>query len=118
MKSNARSLRSNMTEHEQLIWYHIRRKQLNNIQFYRQKHLGPFIVDFYAPSIRLVIEIDGSQHFEERHYEQDKFRDAYLGEAKIHMLRFNNHEVKHQMDGVLEKLYRIIQQINNLKNEK
>jgi very-short-patch-repair endonuclease len=88
-----------MTEHEQLIWYHIRRKQLNNIQFYRQKHLGPFIVDFYAPSIRLVIEIDGSQHFEERHYEQDKFRDAYLG-------------------GVLEKLYRIIQQINNLKNEK
>ena len=113
MKSNARHLRANMTEHEQLIWYHIRRKQINNIQFYRQKHLGPSIVDFYAPSITLIVEIDGSQHFEEDHCEQDKFRDAYLREAKIHVLRFNNHEVKYQMDGVLEKLHYVIEQIKH-----
>ncbi|MGE4349581.1 MAG: endonuclease domain-containing protein [Candidatus Berkiella sp.] len=111
MKSNARQLRANMTDHELLIWYYIRRKRINNIQFYRQKHLGPFIVDFYAPSIRLALEIDGSQHFEKEHYEQDKFRDAYLREAKIHVLRFNNHEVKYQMNSVLEKLNDVIEQI-------
>jgi very-short-patch-repair endonuclease len=69
------------------------------------------IVDFYAPSIRLVLEIDGSQHFEKEHCEQDKFRDAYLRKAKIHILRFNNHEVKYQMDSVLEKLNDVIEQI-------
>ncbi len=88
-----------------------RRKQIDNIQFYRQKHLGPFIVDFYAPSIKLVIEIDGAQHFEKDHCEQDKFRDAYLREAKIRVLRFNNYEVKYQMDAVLEKLYSVAQQL-------
>jgi len=114
MKQNARDLRTNMTEHEQLIWHHIRRKQIYNIQFYRQRQLGQFIVDFYAPSIRLVIEIDGSQHFEEQHCEQDKFRDAYLKEAKILVLRFNNDEVKYQINAVVEKLYCVIHRIKYL----
>jgi len=108
MKQNARNLRTNMTESEQLIWFQIRRKQINNIQFYRQKHLGPFIVDFYAPSIRLVLEVDGSQHLEKDHCEQDKYRDSYLRDARIHVLRFTNREVKYQINIVLELIYNFI----------
>ncbi len=66
-KKIARSLRSNQTDAEQLLWSRIRRKQIKNIQFCRQKPIENFIVDFYAPAAKLVIEIDGSQHFEEIH---------------------------------------------------
>jgi very-short-patch-repair endonuclease len=67
LKLFSRRLRSESTDAERLLWFHIRRKQLKNIQFYRQKPIGNYIVDFYAPKPKLVIEIDGSQHFEEEH---------------------------------------------------
>ena len=77
-KHNSRHLRSNQTDAENLLWSRIRRKQIKNIQFYRQKPIGNIIVDFYAPSVKLVIEVDGGQHFDEAHIEQDRKRDLYL----------------------------------------
>ena len=56
-----------MTDAENLLWRHIRRKQLNDIQFYRQKPIGNYIVDFYATAAKLVIEIDVGQHFSDEH---------------------------------------------------
>ncbi len=65
LKNTARTLRKNMTEPERLLWSRIRRKQLRGFQFYRQKTVGNYIVDFYCPSARIIIEVDGGQHFEE-----------------------------------------------------
>jgi len=59
LKSNSRVLRANMTDAEQKLWYRLRRKQINGWQVYRQKPIGPYIVDFYCPATGLVIELDG-----------------------------------------------------------
>jgi very-short-patch-repair endonuclease len=65
LKPFARKLRSNMTDAEQLIWSNIRRKQIGDFQFHRQKNIGNYIVDFYCPKRKLIVEIDGGQHYEE-----------------------------------------------------
>ena len=61
-KTNARQLRTHMTDSERALWARLRRKQILGVQFYRQKPVGNYIVDFYAPAAKLVIEVDGSQH--------------------------------------------------------
>ena len=63
LKHIARELRKNMTDAEKLLWSRIRRRQLSGYQFYRQRIIGSYIVDFYCPTARLVIEIDGGQHY-------------------------------------------------------
>ena len=75
---NSRTLRSGMTDAEQMLWRRIRFKQVRGLLFYRQKPLLKFIVDFYCPKAKLVIELDGSQHFEETHRAADTERDAAL----------------------------------------
>ena len=62
LKKYSRHLRSNLTDSESKLWSRVRRKQICGVQFYRQKTVGSFIVDFYAPRAKLVVEIDGSQH--------------------------------------------------------
>jgi very-short-patch-repair endonuclease len=71
LKLYSRQLRSSLTDAEILLWSHIRRKQLCNIQFYRQKPIGNYIVDFYAPTARLIIEVDGGQHFDDAYKRRD-----------------------------------------------
>ena len=102
LKFNARSLRNNTTDAENLLWSRLRRRQLCDIQFYRQKPIGNFIVDFYAPKALLVIEVDGGQHYEEIHVQQDQMRDAYLKNQNLKVLRFNNLEVSQSLDSVIE----------------
>lgn len=82
LKQVSRNLRNNMTEAEKLLWSRLRGKQLLGLQFYRQKPILNYIVDFYCPSVNLVIECDGSQHFTEENLEADRIRDealAHLG---------------------------------------
>ena len=78
LKTNARVLRKAMTDAELLLWSRLKHKQLGGLQFYRQKPLGAYIVDFYCATKNLVIEIDGGQHYEEANMVQDKERDAFL----------------------------------------
>ncbi|CAH1385164.1 endonuclease domain-containing protein [Candidatus Nitrotoga sp. M5] len=101
LKQNSRELRSNMTDAEQKFWYRLRRKQINGWQFYRQKIIGSFIVDFYCPAARLMVELDGSQHFEPQHQATDQKRDAYLESLGLRVLRFDNRQVLLEMDAVL-----------------
>jgi very-short-patch-repair endonuclease len=108
LKQAARTLRTNMTLPEQILWSYIRRKKIHGVQFYRQKVLGPYIVDFYAPKIRLVIELDGAQHNEPEHKAQDKYRDEYLAAAKIMVLRISNNQITKQLNQVLNKLDQLI----------
>lgn len=101
LKQNSRELRSHMTDAEQKLWYRLRRKQINGWQFYRQKPIGQYIVDFYCPQARLVVELDGSQHLEPEHQAADQKRDAYLAGLGLRVLRFDNRQVLLEMDAVL-----------------
>lgn len=67
-----------MTDAEQMLWSHIRGKQIHGVQFNRQKPILNYIVDFYCARARLVLELDGGQHFEAVHKEKDKTRDEAL----------------------------------------
>ena len=101
LKEPARSLRTSMTDAEQALWHRVRRKQIQNVQFYRQKPLRSFIVDFYCPAAKLVVELDGSQHFETGHQARDQARDAALAGLGLQVLRFDNRQVLLETDAVL-----------------
>jgi very-short-patch-repair endonuclease len=108
LKASARQLRRNLTDSERALWWKLRGKQLAGVQFYRQKPIGDYIVDFYAPQAKLVVEIDGSQHFEPQHAEKDKKRDAYLGSLGLMVLRFDSRQALKETEGVLEVIYQTI----------
>ena len=108
LKSFSRELRNNMTDAEKLLWSKIRRKQLKNLQFYRQKIIGNYIVDFYCPKAKLVIELDGGQHHSEIGKESDEYRDDYLSQMELKVLRFSNAEVFNDLNAVLEEIWRNI----------
>jgi very-short-patch-repair endonuclease len=105
LKDKARQLRKNMTESELALWSRLRGKQLCGVQFYRQKPIGQYIVDFYAPKGDLVVEVDGSQHRDSIHREKDKQRDEYLNGVGLRVLRFDSREVLLETDAVVEVNY-------------
>lgn len=78
LKEKARQLRKNLTDSEYALWSRLRSKQILGIQFYRQKAIGNYIVDFYAPNAKLVVEVDGSQHLQDHYLQRDEKRDRYL----------------------------------------
>ena len=105
LKSRARPLRQNLTDSERALWQRLRGKQLAGVQFYRQKPIGDFIVDFYAPKAKLIIEIDGSQHMEPHHAERDRQRDEYLRCLGLMVLRFNSRQVLKEIEATMEFIY-------------
>lgn len=94
-----------MTDAEQCLWHRIRNKKIAGVQFYRQKTLLSFIVDFYSPGAKLVIELDGSQHFEAEYQAKDKKRDVMLARAGLKVLRFDDRQVLTETEGVLKVIY-------------
>ncbi len=105
LKSISRTLRKNMTDAEILLWSKIKGKQIKEAQFYRQKPFGNYIADFYCPKAKLVIEVDGSQHYEEKGIRKDKARDRYFEKLGLKILRFTNLDVLKNVNGVLEKIH-------------
>ena len=93
-----------MTDAEISLWAKLRKKQLYGLQFYRQKPLGNYIVDFYCPSAQLVVEIDGGQHYTEQGQAQDSRRDAFLNDMGLSVLRFSNFDVLGNLDGVIAEI--------------
>ena len=96
-----------MTDAEQRIWLLVRRKQIFGVQFYRQKPIGPYIVDFYAPAAKLVIELDGSQHLEPEHARRDAARDYFLAEQGLLVQRFDNMQALIETGAVVEEILRL-----------
>jgi very-short-patch-repair endonuclease len=94
-----------MTDAERLLWSKIRGKQLKGYQFYRQRIIGNYIVDFYCPKVKLVIELDGGQHYSGEGLEKDKIRDDYLREQGLKVLRFSDRDVFENITGVVESIY-------------
>jgi very-short-patch-repair endonuclease len=109
LKENARQLRNNQTDSEQALWTRIRKKHIRDIQFYRQKPIGHYIVDFFAPKINLVVEIDGSQHQEQEQAKKDRQRDSYLKSRGLKILRFNSRETLLETDAVAEEIFRMVE---------
>lgn len=99
-----RQLRKNSTESEKKLWQYLRNKQFEGLKFYRQYGIGNYIVDFYSSSIKLVIELDGSQHFTDEGLEYDKIREKFMKSLGIKTLRFNNNDVIKNIEGVLERI--------------
>jgi very-short-patch-repair endonuclease len=105
LKNTARTLRKNMTDSEKLLWPKIRRKQLKGVQFYRQKIVGDYIVDFYCPSARIIVEVDGGQHFEPDARRQDQRRDEYLSNLGFTVLRFPSWDVMKDVDDIVDQIW-------------
>jgi very-short-patch-repair endonuclease len=109
LKPPARRLRKEMTDAEQLLWSRLRRKQILGVPFYRQKPLGNFVVDFYAPKAKLVVEVDGSHHADVDHATRDAERDEYLMAQGLRVLRFSNVQVIREIEAVTEAIYRTVE---------
>jgi very-short-patch-repair endonuclease len=105
LKVLSQNLRKNMTDAENMLWLKLRRKQLKGHQFYRQKVIGEYIVDFYCPKANLAIELDGGQHYSETGQANDRTRDDVLMKMGIKVLRFSDREVFENMDGVMEGIW-------------
>ena len=98
----SRRLRREQTEAESKLWSHLRAKRLQGLKFRRQVPIGNYIADFVCPQAKLVVEVDGSQHVDDRAY--DNRRTAFLEKQSYRILRFWNSEVLAEMDDVLEKI--------------
>ena len=108
LKERARHLRTEMADSEPALWKRLCRKQLQAVQFYRQKPIGNYIVDFYAPKAKIVVEVDGSQHMESEQAAQDLRRDAFLASQGLRVLRFDDLQVLKEIEGVMEVIVRAI----------
>ena len=106
LKRNAQNLRNNQTKEERLLWNAFLRKY--PLQFRRQYTIGNYIVDFYCHAAKLVVELDGSQHYDPADLEKDRIRTAYLEAQGTHVLRFINTDVLMQFDRVCAEIDRIV----------
>ena len=105
---NARRLRREMTPHERKLWYLFLRQY--PVKIYKQRIIGKFIVDFYCASAKLVIELDGFQHYESQGMAHDLERSAYLTALGLEVLRFSNQDVDTDFRGVCTQIDRMIQE--------
>ena len=109
---NAKTLRKNMTPQERHLWY----DYLKNLPFTvnRQKVIGKYIVDFYIACAKIVIEIDGSQHYETDGKLSDYERDEHLKKTGLQIIRISNHDINTNFDGVCEYISEKIKESGNL----
>ncbi|MEK6692727.1 MAG: endonuclease domain-containing protein [Nitrospirota bacterium] len=105
LKEYSRRLRKEITDAERALWSIIRVKQLKGYQFYRQKPIGNFIVDFYCPKANLVLELDGGQHYTEDGMIKDRLRDDFMRSIGLRVLKFSDREVFENIEGVIEKIW-------------
>jgi len=110
LKQRAKELRQAGNLAEVILWNKLKNKQLLNLDFNRQKIIGNYIVDFFCPSLKTIIEIDGSSHNDKQEY--DAIRQAYLKGLGLQFIRLLDTDVKNNIDGVVfylqEKLHNII----------
>ena len=110
-----KKLRNDSTLAEIFLWKHLKQKQLNGRKFRRQHSIGNYIVDFYCPEERLVVELDGEPHFDKETKKYDKARTLYLNGLNIRVIRFENVGILHDLENVLNK---ISSEFYNNKNKK
>jgi adenine-specific DNA-methyltransferase len=108
----ARHLRKTMTEAELKVWSRLRRKE-TGAKFRRQVAFGPYILDFLSIDTKLVIEIDGSQHYTKLGMEKDNKRDAFLRSHGLTVLRFSSSDAITNIDGVMQMIWDYVNRHGN-----
>ena len=103
----ARKLRREMTPQERKLWYLFLRSY--PVKIYKQRIIGSYIVDFYCATARLVIEIDGTQHYEDAGRQHDHIRTAYLEKEGLTVIRYSNADINTRFDRVCESIHHYIQ---------
>src|SRR5581483_6362873 len=99
-----RRLRNEMPKAEMLLWQLIKGKQVSGYKFRRQYSVGIYVLDFYCPTLRLAIEIDGSSHDGDDAQEYDTARQQYIEALGIQFLRFTNSDIYNNLEGVITKI--------------
>ncbi len=99
-----KSLRNNATIPEAILWRRLKGKQVNGLKFRRQFGVGPYVLDFYCPEIRLSIELDGEVHNNYSVEEYDNIRTSFLNENNIREFRFKNDVVYHNIESIVEEI--------------
>ena len=102
LKPYAQKLRKEMTKEERRLWYDF--LKLLPITVKRQQIIGPYIADFYIPSANLIIELDGSQHYDTNGMNRDQERDAFLKDQDMTVLRYTNLDVAHRFRSVCDDI--------------
>ena len=102
---NAKQLRQNQTDTEAILWSRLRNRSLNGIKFRRQVPIDKYIADFVASGKKLIIELDGSQHLDEKNTVKDNERTRYLNSLGYKVIRVFNNDVSNNLDTVLEYIY-------------
>jgi very-short-patch-repair endonuclease len=103
-RARAKALRHDLTDAERKLWAMLRAHRLQGARFRRQTPIGPYIADFVCHAAKLIIELDGGQHFEATHEARDAHRTAFLASKGFRVLRFSNHDVLTNRQGVLETI--------------
>lgn len=104
LKEKRKQLRNNSTEAEILLWLELKQSKLKGRKFRRQHSIGNYIVDFYCPSEKLAVELDGEIHFQEEQIKYDKNRDTYINSLGIRVIRFENQDVIYGIEEVLKQI--------------
>ena len=102
LTGNAKTLRKNMTREERHLWYDFLKTLTVTVN--RQKVIGNYIVDFYIASSKIVVELDGSQHYEDAGIENDMKRDAFLNDLGIKVLRYSNMDINQRFESVCKDI--------------
>ena len=111
----AKQLRKEMTKEERHLWYDYLRT--HPVRFLRQKVIGKYIVDFYSAEAKLVIELDGSQHYEDGNMEKDAERTAFLERYGLTIIRIPNNEINRNFRGVCEHIDTAVRQSLSQKSK-
>ena len=113
--NRARLLRNKATDTERILWRHLRNRNLAGYKFRRQHPLDGYILDFYCPTAKLAIELDGSGHNYRAGQIRDRTRSESLVRKGIIMLRFWNHQVRQELDSVLQAIWLTLQERGSAK---
>jgi len=103
-KAKRKSLRKEMPPAEVALWQYLRDRQANGHKFRRQYSVDRYILDFYCPSAKLAIELDGDSHFSDSASQSDEVRQKTIENLGIRFLRFTNQDVYENLDGIFEKI--------------
>ena len=110
-KETRQLLRNSSPSAELILWSKLKSRQICDRRFRRQFSVGPYVVDFYCPALKFAIEIDGDSHFHPGEQEKDRQRQEHNESFGIQFLRFGNNEVRENLRGVLEGIYRKIREL-------
>ena len=113
-KEKRRSLRNNIPPAEKIVWEKLRNRQIKGCKFRRQYSIDVFVVDFYAPELKLAIEIDGDSHFRDGAQIYDYERQSFLESKGTRFLRFTNQQVYKELEGIIVRIAETICQLRKI----